>query len=360
MSEQIKKIKTAIKNIEDKNFSLLFFVYDTKGAPNGSLAYIYETAYQLAEEGYKVKMLYADKDFVGVESWLGDKYSSLPHELIDKDATITVSPSDFLFIPEIYSSVMSATKSLPCKRVVLIQNLSYLADTCPMGVSFEDLKIRDFITTSEGLKARIQRLFPVSKIDVVRHSIPSYFVQNNETKKLIINVVSHSQNDVNSIIKSFYWRFPQYKWVIFRPISNIERHEFADELSNSIATIWCDTNTDFGQVALECMAANSIVIGKIPSDEPDWLYRNGELVNNGIWFYNNFDAADIIASVVDSFLSNSIPQIVFDEMKNTVSNYTEEKQKDEIISVYSSIIENRKQELEKILTHYENKEKEEK
>lgn len=359
MSETTKKIKDAIKNIESKNFTLLFFVYDTQGAPNGSLAYIYETAYQLKESGYKVKMLYADKEFVGVESWLGKKYASLPHELIDKDASITVSPADFLFIPELYTSVMSATKALPCKRIVIFQNLSYLADTCPMGVSFEDLKIRDFITPSEKLKKRIERLFPVSKINVVHRSLPEYFKQN-KTKKLVIDIVATNQNDVNEIIKTFYWRFPHYKWVAFRPVSNVEREDFAKELGDSIATIWCDARTDCGQAALEAMAANSIVIGKVPNNEPDWLTdKDGNILNNGLWFYNNFDAADVIASVVESFIGDSIPEVVYDEMKKTVDTYSEENFKKEL-SVYNLIFEQRKNELEKVLIAYENKEKKDK
>ena len=123
MSEKTKKIENSIERLTKKTFTIMFFVVDTKGVPSGSLAYIYETAYQLQQAGYNVKMLHAEKEFVGVGDWLGEKYASLPHECIDKDNTTTVSPSDFLFIQEVYTSAMSATKQLPCKRIVIFQNL---------------------------------------------------------------------------------------------------------------------------------------------------------------------------------------------------------------------------------------------
>ena len=67
-------------NINKKESNIYFFVLDTKGNPSGSLAYIYNLALLLHNEGYKVSMLYQEQEeFVGVESWLGEKYASIPH-----------------------------------------------------------------------------------------------------------------------------------------------------------------------------------------------------------------------------------------------------------------------------------------
>ena len=358
MSDKIKNIEKSIEKLVNKDFNVMFFVVDTKGIPSGSLAYIYETAYQLQEAGYKVKMLHAEKEFVGVGSWLGEKYASIPHEAIDKNNTTTVSPSDFLFIQEVYTSAMSATKQLPCKRVVLFQNFSLLADTCPMGVSFDDLKIRSCVTVSEALRDKIKAFFPDVKVDVVHRAIPAYF-KKEKNKKLIINIVANDKHEINEIVKPFYWKYPQYKWVAFRPIpNNLTREDFAKALSESFATIWCDAKTDFGQAALEAIASGNIVIGKIPENNSDWIYKNGGIRDNGLWFYNSTDACDMIASAVQSFITDSIPDIIYKEGNDTVSNYTEEKQKQEILKVYPSIFNLRKEELEKLVEIYKKTEEE--
>ena len=358
MSDKIKNIEKSIEKLGKKDFNVMFFVVDTKGVPSGSLAYIYETAYQLQQAGYKVKMLHAEKEFVGVGDWLGEKYASIPHECIDKDNTTTVSPADFLFIQEVYTSAMSATKQLPCKRIVIFQNFSMLADTCPMGVSFDDLKIRACIATTEELKEKIKRFFPDVKVDVVHRSVPSIF-KADKNKKLIINIVANNKHEINEIVKPFYWKYPQYKWVAFRPIpNNLTREDFAKALGESFATIWCDTKTDFGQAAVEALAAGNIVIGKLPENGSDWIYKDGGIRDNGLWFYNSSDACDMIASAVQSFITDTIPDIIYKEGENTALSYTEEIQNKEILEVYPALFKLREEELKKLIEVYKKNEKE--
>ncbi|MBP5456866.1 MAG: glycosyltransferase [Paludibacteraceae bacterium] len=361
MSNTVEKIKTAIESLENKKFKFYFFVFDTKGAPNGSLAYIYETAKILNDEGYKVEMLYAEPDFVGVDSWLGEEYSSLPHSRVgDRNSIqVTLGPDDFVFIPEIYSNVMSALKSYPCKRIALLQNFGYVTEVIPTGASWDDLKVRDCIATSESLKERLHTVFPEVKTEIVHRSVPSYFKQTGE-KKLIVNVIVKNQSEASAIVKPFMWKFPQYGWVSFRPLLNRERKDFAERLSEGFATVWCDTTTDFGQSALEAMAARSIVIGKIPENIPEWMgdSKVGSIKNNGMWFYNNLEAQDAIASVVQSFITESIPQSIYDEMAETVKDYSPDRQKKEVLDVYGKLVEDRKKELTVFLSICENKEKE--
>lgn len=361
MNEKVKNLEKSIDRFSKKDFTVMFFVVDTKGRPNGSIAYIYETAYALKEAGYNVKILHAEKEFVGVESWLGEKYASLPHEAIDKNTTLTVSPSDFLFIQEVHASALSATKQLPCKRVVILQNFSYLEDTCPMGVSFDDLKIRDCIVTTQALSERVKAFFPDVHTDIVPRSIPSYFTKG-ENKKLVINILTGDQNVVNAVIKPFYWKYPQYKWVAFRPIpNNLEREEFAKALQEGFATLWCDDKSDFGQNAAEAMASGSLIIGKIPENYSELVFDEvGSIRDNGLWFFNPLEACDMIASAIQSFLTDTIPAGVGEKARETAAAYTEERTKEAILKVYPEIFERRKAELEKILDYYKKNETEEK
>ena len=63
----IERINNEIEKINKKESNIYFFVLDTKGNPSGSLAYIYNLALLLHNEGYKVSMLYQEQEeFVGV------------------------------------------------------------------------------------------------------------------------------------------------------------------------------------------------------------------------------------------------------------------------------------------------------
>jgi hypothetical protein len=232
-----------------------------------------------------------------------------------------------------------------------------MTEVIPFGVSWDDLKIRDCVTTSESMKERLYRNFPDVSTKVVRPSIPEYFCESGP-KKLIINLVSKSESELNNILKPFYWKHPEFSWVSFRPVGNVERKEFANALRDSVATVWCDTNTDFGYSALEAMASGNIVIGKIPENVPEWL-RLDETNENGLWFYNNEDAQDAIASVIQMFLTSSIPNHLYEAMKETVERYTPELMAEDVKLVYEEIFDERKKELEVLLSVYKNKNNEE-
>ena len=352
----VEKIQDAIDNLENKNFKLIFFVMDSKGVPSGSLAYIYTTAYRLHEKGYKVKMLYADDDFVGVGGWLGEKYAALPHEKNEK-GKMNISPEDFMFIPEVWANVMTATKDLPCKRVVILQNENYMTDIIPDGVSWGDLKIRDCVATTNRLSYAAHEYFPGTFIRRVRPSIPDYFRKGpKKAQDLVIGIVANDPREVHAMLKPFYWKYPDLSWVPFKYVANQPREEFSKILSDFSAVVWCDTTTDFGYSALEAMACGNIVIGKVPENEPDWMLdEKGQLKDNGIWFYKYNQAADAIAMFVKTFISDEIPEKIYDEMAKTVLEYTEEKQNAEIDEIYEQMFSFRKKELEEFLRVYKEK-----
>lgn len=339
--EMLKIVEDNIKKMQDKDFNVFFFVIDTKGNPSGALEYIYRTALDLSTLGYNVSMLHNEEEFVGVDSWLGETYAALPHHNIEKE-NIEIAASDFLFIPEILSSVMAQTKALPCKRVMILQNHNFLADFMPVGVSPFDLNINEVVTTTNKLKDLADSYFPGVHTHVVRPAIAPFFRSNTDPKKLIINVVSRSQDDVNRIIKPFYWKYPVYKWVSFRDLRGVTQEVFADALREGAITVWMDPVSDFGYSALESVKSGSITLARVPDTPTDWTFKH-EVTEDGetnglnpafIWFDDLNRVPDMIASVVRTWTLDKIPEELYQNMSSASDEYSQEKQLEDIQKEY--------------------------
>lgn len=370
--EIVQRIETEIGKLKDKSFKVLFYVPDAKNNATGYISYIYQMALTLQQLGYNVKMLYQldneytaeelkkldlenqpiddNRIFVGVTESLGEKYATLEHANIQNEE-LEVSPSDFLIIPEVYSSVMNQTKKLSCKRIVLTQNYNYLTDFIQVGVSWANFGITDTITSCLNQAELVNSVFPYVKTKVLTPYIPSYFYEGNEPKKLIVNIITKSQKDANKIIKPFYWKYPMYKWVSFRDLRSYPREMFADYLREGAITIWVDSDTQFGYAPLEAIKSGNIVIGKIPELIPEWMLSEDktQLLDNGIWFNDINSVHKIIADVIRTWINDDIPSEITDTMKETAKKYSFDEYKLNLNNLINSYIDERVKEFEEVI-----------
>ncbi len=360
----LKVVEENIQKMESKSFNVFFFVIDTKGNPSGSLEYIYRTALTLKDLGYNVSMLHQEEEFVGVRDWLGDAAADLPHHNIEKE-NVEISACDFLFIPDILSSVMSQTKTLPCKRVIILQNHSFLADFMPVGVTPFDMNINEMVVTTSALKDIADEYFPGIKTHVVRPMINPVFRNNDTPKKLIINVVSRSQDDISRIVKPFYWKYPVYKWVSFRDLRGVTQEVFADALREGAITVWMDSVTDFGYSALEAAKSGSIVIARVPDTPTDWTFVKEEdeerkeasnsLNPAFIWFDDIRRVPDMVASIVRTWTLDKIPQDLYNSLAKAADNYTYDQHKDDVEKEYTKgLFEKRLSDFKEVLAQIKN------
>lgn len=369
----IKRIEKSIKSLDKRDFTLYFFVVDCNNVPNGNMFYIYSLAKTLHDENYNVKLVYQLKDeytkkeleelkrknkpieqnrvFVGVGEWLGKSYSELPHMNISQEEW-KVSPCDFLFIPEVFPSLMkqSFKAKIPCKRIVVLHNYDYITEFIPFGDEWGSYGIHDVITTTDYQKNMIQSVFPYVKVDVLKPYISPLFRHPIKAKQLIVNIISKRKEDVNRIMKNFYWKYPAYKFILFRDLRGFPKDKFAEYLQESAITVWLDTETPFGYSALEAMACENIIIGKVPEVIPDWMQKDGELLNNGIWTYNINDIPDILAKVIGTFMQDNIPDSLFEDMKNTIKNYTIDEWNNSVKQLFAKYVEDRKREFNEVIT----------
>ena len=357
----IERIEQAINNLKENDFTLYFFIIDSKNTPNSSISYSYEMAKTLSDKGYNVKMLYQleneytegelyrlkKKDepidysriFTGVGEWMGQEYANLPHMNIATEEW-KVSPSDFLFIPEVFSGLMFETykHKIPCKRYVILQNYNYVTEFIPLGVEWKNYGIYDAITISDKQAELIKNVFPYIRTHTITPYISNAFRKPLKPKKLIVNVVAKDQKDINRIIKPFYWKYPMYKFISFRDLRNFSRDTFAEFLQEGIITIWVDRETSFGNSPLEAMKCENIVIGKVPEIIPEWMVDENGLLDNGLWVYDINEIPDILAKVVASWMTDEIPEKISEDMIKTVDKYTFEKWSNSIDTTFKNII----------------------
>lgn len=353
----LKRVKQEIEKIDKNKNSVYFFVLDTKGNPNGNLQYIYDLAFIAKNEGYNVGMLYQSMDkkdeFVGVKDWLGEEYASIPHYDIAKNE-VDVGPADILFIPEIFANVMNQTKKLPCKRIAIFQNYDYLVEQMPFAVQWGDFGIMNAITNSNANAELLKDIFPYVKTKIINPFIGKMFGTTSEPKKMIVNIVADDQEDINRIIKPFYWKYPSFKWVSFRDLRGFPKEQFAKALSEAAITVWIDRNSSFGYSALEAMKSGSIVIAKVPDDTLDWMKEEDEksiarLGNCCIWFDDIHTVQKAIANVVRAWITDKVPAEIVKAEKETSEKYSFDTSKKEFIDYLSGVINERKDEMNKLV-----------
>ena len=329
MNEKVVKIEEIISALTNKEGNVYFFALDTKNAPNGEVKYIYDIALALNELGYKVTLLHQEEEYVGPLEWLGEKYSKLEVKNI-KTENVVITPCDTVFVPEVFTNVMSQIKSLPCKKVMIYYNPSYLIDYIPTGMTMADMNVYDAITTNDNLKEKLNSYFPNMNVRVVRPSISHIFDTDDEPKKLIVNLLTPSSSETNDIIKPFFWKYPAYKWISFREMKGITQETLAEVMREAAITVWVDDNTNNGITALEALKSGSILIAKTPQTPPEWMLDGGEYRFGIIWVDTYDMLHDVLASVIRGWTRDDIVE-GYMKMSNEVKfAFTESSQKKDV------------------------------
>lgn len=312
-SEQLSKIEKSIENLKEKKSKIYFLVQDTKGNAKASIAYLYRMAYALYNENYNVQILHEKNDYVGVSNWLGSQYMKIPHQSID-DQKLQVAPEDFIVVPELYGFVMGQISNLPCGKIVVSQAYDYILETLQPGQSWNQLGFLKCITTSNQQKIYIDSLMRNTSVDVIEPYISDTFKKNTLPSNPIIAIHSREQREGLSIIKQFYLKFPQYRWVTFRDMRGMSENEFAESLQKSFMSVWIDETSAYGTFPLESMKSGVPCMGLVPRMIPEWMSED-----NGLWLTNKNEMVDFIADFLQNWLEDNISDQLLSEMEKTTN-----------------------------------------
>ena len=317
-----EKVKESIKNLRDKKSRIYLLVQDTKGNAKASVRLIYQMAKTLLDSGFNPIILHEKNDYAGVVAWMDEEYMSIRHQSIEGQ-NLEISPEDFIVIPELFGYIMEQIKNLPCGKIVLTQNYSHIVETLQPGQSWSQYGFLKCITTTKKQQEYIESVMRQCSFDVLKPLITENFYPKNLPPMPIIGVHTKEQSDTINIIKTFYLKFPQYRWFTFRDLRGLSEIEFGNSLRECFVSVWMDEQSGFGTFPLESMASGVPVIGKVPYVQPEWMDEN-----NGIWVTNPTLMCDFIADFIQNWLEDNIKPELYDNMKKTVENYTNKQEFD--------------------------------
>jgi len=343
--EQISKLEQSVENMKDKKSRIYLIAQDTKGNAKASVAYIYRLGLSLLNNGYNPIILHETPDYTGVSGWLGDEYMKLPHKSIEGQ-NLEMSPEDLIVIPELYGFVMSQITNLPCGKIVLCQAYDHILETLQPGQSWSDLGFLKCITTSEKQKEQIESIMRNTSFDILTPYISDEFKPQTLPSKPIITVHTREPRDTANIIKSFYVKFPQYRWITFRDMRNLTEKEFAKGLESSCLSIWVDETSGYGTFPLESMKCGVPVLGLVPNLLPEWMSEE-----NGLWINNKNQIVDFIADYLQNWLEDNVGENLYLEMKKTVDSLpTKESFETISVSLFEKYLTSRRESFEEQLS----------
>lgn len=316
MEEKILKISQSILNLKDKKNKIYFFVQDTKGNAKASVRYIYQMANALIKSGYNPIILHEKSDYYGVSSWLGQQYSNIPHQSVEGQ-NLEISPEDFIVIPEIFGYVMSQLVNVQCTKIVLSQSYDQIFETLQPGESWTQFGFTKCITTSEIQKKYISQYMRNIPLNVIEPIVSETFVKSSYPAKPIIAVLAREQRDTINLIKSFYQKYPQFRWITFRDMRGLSEEEFANTLKECMLSVWSDRTSSFGTFPLESMKCGVPVLGVVPKMIPEWMNED-----NGIWIQDELNFVNFIGEYIQNWLEDNISEEIYIGMEKSSSTYS--------------------------------------
>lgn len=333
-TEQIEKLERSINNMKEKRSRIYFIVQDTKGNAKASIRYIYQMAMALKKNGYNSIILHEKPEYHGVSDWLSEEYMTLEHRAIE-GTSLEVSPDDLIIIPEIYGFIMDQITKLPCGKIVLSQAFDHVFETLQPGQTWSQLGFYKCITTSNKQKELIESVMRSVSVDVVEPAISDVFVKNEFPPKTIINIHTRDHRDTTNLIKTFYAKFPQYRWITFRDLRGLSEVEFAEAMKDSFISVWIDQTSSFGTFPLESMKMGIPVLGLVPDNVPSWMNED-----NGLWVNNKTIIVDVLSDFIQNWLEDNLnPELFFNMDKTMETISTPEKFESDTVELFSKMFD---------------------
>lgn len=338
--EILSNLEKSIEKIKSKEHNIVFMVPDTKGNARASVSNIYRQAMTLKELGYNTAILLEKKDSIRPSVWLGAEYDTLTHYSIEEN-NMVMGGQDFIVIPELFGNVLEQIENLPMEKILFVQSYEYLLDSYAPGKSFLDHKVSNCLTTTETVGNMIQETFPRANVKTVPMVIPSYFKPTENLPKPIVAIHCRDARKAAKVIKTFYLKYPIYRFLSFRDMHTMTEKDFATNLRDCCLSVWIDDESSFGTFPIESMKSNVPVLGKIPNIIPEWMNDD-----NGIWVYDENQIVDLISAYIKNWLEDNVPENLQNLNVSLQNKYDDVTFKNKLEVVYNEFFDQRIKNLE--------------
>lgn len=378
-------IDLTIQKIKENNFNIYFYA-PSMNAPSGGIGVLLKTAKNLYDAGFNVKVVYepvldqkasyeasvkekkqvevfdrfnptwVDFSLEGVQILpLGDKEIAFTDKTTAQGQSLSVTPEDFLIIPEGFPNVMQKTMQVSCKRVVLAQSWFYVLLAMAPGQKWQHYGIQDVISVSDAITEYLNSAMPGLRIKNFKQGINRELFKAPKKMSDKFPMVgftgsrgSENKMKTHSIIKNFYAFYPHLKWIRFLELANMDKEQFSEKLASCAFVLYTDDIAGFGTLPLEAMASGTHVVGWTPFGGKEYINAD-----NGFWTNNGdiFQTAEILGVAIDKWLAGELDtDEIQSSYEKTLAPYTEEKEKEGIIDIINQYKNERIHELEGIKT----------
>jgi glycosyltransferase involved in cell wall biosynthesis len=248
---------------------------------------------------------------------------------------------------------MPQLANLPCAKIVLCQAYDHVLETLQPGQNWVQFGFTKCIVTSESQKEYVSAFMKNISYDIIPPVISENFVKQELPPKPIIAIHTRDQRDTMTLIKTFYLKYPQYRWVTFRDMRGLSEKEFANALKDCFLSVWIDPTSGFGTFPLESMKVGVPVIGKIPNMFPEWMNED-----NGLWIREHNQIVDFVSDFLHNWLEDNINESLYENIESTAKAYSDTKKFErQVVDTFTRYIDTRLEPFQEQLTKLETTEK---
>ena len=137
----------------------------------------------------------------------------------------------------------------------------------------------------------------------VRKPMYSVFAPTENLTKPIVAIHCRDARKAAKIIKTFYLKYPIYRFVSFKDMHTMTEVDFAKNLKDCCLSIWIDDESSFGTFPVESIKCNVPVLGKVPNIIPEWMEDT-----NGMWVYDDNQMVDLASAFLKNWLEDSVQE----------------------------------------------------
>lgn len=385
-------IDNAIGKLRENAFKVYFYC-PPMNSPSGGVGVLLRAAKNLKDNGFNVSIVYepihdqkasyeasvkakeqvdifdkfnpkwvdfsiSDIEFIPLGD-LRDKNTNQPIPMQFNDGTsqfgsqLSVNPEDFLIIPEGFPDVMKKTMQVPCKRIVFAQSWFYVLNAMQPGEKWQHFGIKDVISVSDAITEYLSSVMPGLSVKSFKQGINReiFNVPTKMSDKMPMVAFSATRGPENklktyNIIKTFYAFYPHLKWIRFQELGGMDREQFAERLASCAFYLYTDDIAGFGTAPLEAMACGTHTIGWASFGGKEYMSNE-----NGFWCNNGdiFQTAEVLGIAIDKWLAGEMDSSEIQEKyEETLSRYTAEGEKENIINLLNEYKDERIKELESL------------